>query len=101
MKSEITHADDRRIDLAGSVDPDTYAELERTRSPRLHPVLRCGGCGGGICIKHGIVRKDELFGAHHDAGNCRETLAMPSRALCGRCDEEVDEILAAVLGGVS
>jgi hypothetical protein len=81
VKSEITHADGRRIDLAGSVDPVTYAELESTRSPRLQPVLRCGGCGGGIYIRHGTVRRDELFGAHHDAGSCKETLIIRKSAL--------------------
>jgi hypothetical protein len=74
MKSVIIHADGRRIDLAGTVDPNTYAELENTRSPQQLPVLRCGGCGRGIYIKHGIVRKDELFGCHHFAGTCTETL---------------------------
>ena len=90
MKSEITHVDGRRIDLAGSVDPDTYAELERTRSPRLQPVLRCGGCGAGIYIKHGIVRKDELFGAHHDAGSCRETLVIRKSAMSDEHKREAE-----------
>ena len=90
MKSEITHTDGRRIDLAGFVDPATYTELERTRSPRLHPVLRCGGCGGGIYIKHGIVRKDELFGAHHDAGNCRETLVIRKSAMSDEHKREAE-----------
>lgn len=81
MKSEITHADGRRIDLAGSVDPVTYAELEKTRSPRLDPVLRCGGCDGGVYIQHGRVRKDELFGYHHHAGECTETLVIRKSAM--------------------
>jgi hypothetical protein len=76
MKAVIIHADGRRIDLSATVDPDTYAELENTRSPRHRPVLWCGGCGGGIYIKHGIVRKDELFGCHHHAGTCTETLVI-------------------------
>lgn len=76
MKAEIVHEDGRRIDLAGSVDPDTYAELERIRSPRLHPVLRCGGCGGGIYLQHGRVNKDELFGYHHSAGACTVTFVV-------------------------
>ena len=76
MKSVIIHADGRRIDLAATVDPDTYAGLENTRSPRHQPVLWCGVCGGGIFIKHGIVRKDELFGYHHHAGTCTETLVI-------------------------
>ncbi len=76
MKSVIVHADGRHIDLAVTVDPDTYAELENTHSPRHRPVLRCGGCGGGIYIKHGTVRKDELFGYHHHAGTCTETFVI-------------------------
>jgi hypothetical protein len=76
MKAVIIHADGRRIDLASAVDADTYAELESTRSPRHQPVLWCGGCGGGIYIKHGIVRRDELFGCHHHAGICTETLVI-------------------------
>lgn len=90
MKSEITHADGRRIDLAGSVDPATYAELEKTRSPRLQPVLRCGGCAGGIYIRHGAVRKDELFGAHHDAGSCRETLVIRKSAMSDEHKREAE-----------
>lgn len=74
MKSVIVHADGRRIDLADTISAEVYEELERTRSPRAHPVLFCGGCNGGIYIRHGSVRKDELFGAHHDRGECRETL---------------------------
>jgi hypothetical protein len=76
MKSVIIRADGRQIDLAATVDPDTYAELENTRSPHHRPVLRCGGCGGGIYIKHGIIRKDELFGYHHHAGTCTETFVI-------------------------
>ena len=76
MKSVIIHADGRHIDLAATVDPDTYAELENTRSPRHQPVLWCGTCGGGIYLKHGIVRKDQLFGCHHHAGTCTETLVI-------------------------
>ncbi len=76
MKAVIIHADGRRIDLAATVDPDTYAELENTPSPRNQPVLWCGNCGGGIHIKHGIVRKDELFGCHYHAGTCTETLVI-------------------------
>jgi hypothetical protein len=74
MKAVIIYADGREIDLAAAVDPDIYAELENTRSPRRQPVLSCGACGGGIYIKHGIVRRDELFGYHHHAGICTETL---------------------------
>jgi hypothetical protein len=77
MKSVIIiHADGRHIDLAGTVDPDTYAELENTRSPHHRPVLRCGGCNGGVYLQHGRVRKDELFGYHHNAGTCTETLVV-------------------------
>jgi hypothetical protein len=74
MKSVILHADGRRTDLAGAVDPATYTELENLHCPRRNPVLWCGGCGGSIYIRHGSTRKDELFGAHHDRGDCAETL---------------------------
>jgi len=76
MKSVIIHADGRRVNLAAAIDAELYEELEGTHSPRQQPVLRCGGCDGGIYIRHGSVRKDELFGAHHDAGDCRETLSI-------------------------
>ena len=81
MKSVIIHADGRHIDLAATVDPDTYAELENTRSPHYQPVLRCGGCRGPIYIRHGSTRKDELFGTHFTAGNCAETLIIRKATL--------------------
>jgi len=81
MKSVIIHADGRHINLAAAISPAIYEELEITRSPRINPVLRCGGCNGGIYIRHGSTRKDELFGAHHDAGNCAETLAIRKAAM--------------------
>jgi hypothetical protein len=76
MKSVVIHADGRRIDLAGTVSAELYEELEGTHSPRANPVLYCGGCNGGISIRHGSVRKNELFGAHHDAGDCTESLTI-------------------------
>jgi hypothetical protein len=76
MKSEIILADGRRVDLAASVGPAIYAELEKTHSPRLYPALRCGRCGGGVHLQHGRVRKDELFGYHHDTGSCAATLVV-------------------------
>jgi hypothetical protein len=76
MKSVIIRADGRRIDLAGAISAELYEELEGTHSPRADPVLYCGGCNGGIYIRHGSIRKVELFGAHHDAGGCREALAI-------------------------
>ena len=90
MKSEIIHADGRRIDLAGSVDPATYAELEKTRSPRLQPVLTCGGCGGGIYLQHGRVRKDELFGYHHNAGTCAQVLVVRKSAMSDEHKREAE-----------
>jgi len=76
VKSVIVHADGRRINLAGGLAPELYEELEGTigHSPRANPTLHCGGCGDGIYVKHGSTRKDELFGAHYDVGNCPETL---------------------------
>lgn len=76
MKSVIAFRDGRRVSLAGAIDPELYAELERTHSPRKDPVLFCGGCGGGIYLRHGIVRRDELFGAHHEAGDCAQTFTV-------------------------
>jgi len=90
VKSEIIHADGRRIDLAGFVDAATYAELEKTRSPRMQPVLRCGGCGGGVYVQHGRVRKDELFGYHHHAGTCTETLAIRKSAMSDEHKREAE-----------
>lgn len=76
MKSVIVHADGRRIDLAGAISAELYEELEGTHSPRVNPKLYCGGCHGSIYIRHGSVRTAELFGAHHDAGNCAQRLAI-------------------------
>lgn len=76
MKSVIVHADGRRINLASGIDPELYAELEGTQGcgSRNNPLLFCGGCGGGVYIRHGTVRRDELFGTHYDRGGCPETL---------------------------
>src|ERR1039457_2713523 len=76
MKSVIIHADGRHTNLAGAISPELYAELENTRSPRGNPVLWCGGCKGALYIRHGPLRRDVLFGAHHQAGSCLETLAI-------------------------
>ena len=76
MKSVIAFRDGRRVNLASAVSPELYAELEGTVSHRKDPSLFCGGCGGGIYVKHGSARRDELFGAHHDAGTCGEVLAI-------------------------
>lgn len=81
MKSVIVHADGRRIDLAATIDPNTYAELENLTSSRKDPVLRCGGCHGSIYIRHGSTRKDELFGTHFTAGTCAETLIIRKATL--------------------
>jgi hypothetical protein len=90
MKSAIILADGRRVDLAASVDPATYAELEKTRSPRLHPALRCGGCRGGIYLQHGRVNKDQLFGYHHDPGSCAETLVIRKSAMTDEHKREAE-----------
>jgi len=79
MKSAIILADGRRVDLAASVDPATYAELEKTRSPRLHPALRCGGCGGGIYLQHGRVRKDSCSATTMTPGPAPRRLSSASR----------------------
>ena len=78
MKSVIIHADGRRVNLAAAISPELYAELECTqgRGSRKNPLLFCGGCGGGVYVKHGSTRRDELFGAHFDAGNCNEDLTI-------------------------
>ncbi len=76
MKSLIIHADGRRTDLSGGVGPDTYAELETGRYSRSSPSLWCGACGGSIYIRHGSTRTDELFGAHHNAGDCAADLTI-------------------------
>ncbi len=76
MKAVIIHADGRRTDLSRGVDPDTYAKLENTSYSGRSPALWCGGCGGTVYIRHGVRRKDELFGAHHDAGSCEARLVI-------------------------
>lgn len=78
MKSVIVHMDGRRINLASTIDPELYAELEDTqgRGSRKDPLLSCGGCGDGVYIRHGSVRRDELFGAHYDRSDCPETLVI-------------------------
>lgn len=81
MKSVIVFRDGRSVSLAGAIDPELYAELERTHSPRKDPTLFCGGCRAGIYLRHGIVRKDELFGAHHDAGTCPDTFIVRKSAM--------------------
>lgn len=76
MKAVIVHSDGRNTDLSRGVDPATYAELENARYSRSNPALWCGTCGGSIYIRHGSRRKDELFGAHHDAGSCEARLVI-------------------------
>lgn len=77
MKSLLIFADGRRVNLASPVDPETYAELEATqgRGSRKCPLLLCGGCNGGIHVRHGSARRDELFGVHFE-GNCPEPLTI-------------------------
>jgi len=100
VKSVIIHADGRRTDLAGMVDSATYAELENLRCPRHSPVLWCGGCGGSIYVRHGATRKDELFGAHHDRGDCTETLVIRKSLLSDehKCQAEYHALAAQDAG---
>lgn len=83
MKSVIVFRDGRRVNLATGVDTEMYAELEGTqgRGSRKEPLLFCGGCAGGVYVKHGSARRDELFGAHFDAGGCAEDLAIRKSAM--------------------
>ena len=76
MRSVIAFADGRSVDLAGSIGGELYAELERIRSPRAHPALRCGSCHGGIYLQHGRRVRDVLFGYHHHAGDCPVTFTV-------------------------
>jgi len=80
MKSVIVHADGRRIDLASGITPEAYAELEATQGQgtQRKPLLFCGGCNGGVYVKHGHIQRDELFAAHYQRGDCLETLAITS-----------------------
>jgi hypothetical protein len=74
VKSEIVFRDGRRVNLDGGVTSEAYAELEGTqgRGTGKDPLLFCGGCHGGVHIRHGRARRDELFGAHFDAGACAD-----------------------------
>lgn len=83
MKSVIVMRDGRRVDLWETVDAGTYAELEGTqgKSTRKDPLLFCGGCGGGLHVRHGTVNRNELFGAHFDAGYCTADLTIRKSAM--------------------
>ena len=100
MKAVIVHADGRRIDLSGGVDPDTYAALENTSYSRRSPALWCGSCGGTVYIRHGYRRKDELFGAHHDAGSCDSRLVIRPAGMSDehKCQAEHQAIAARHAG---
>lgn len=78
MKSVIIHADGRHVNLAGDIAPEAYAELEATQGQgsRQKPLMFCGGCNGGVYVKHGYVQREELFAAHYQRGDCLETLAI-------------------------
>ena len=80
MKSVIIHADGRHVNLADAISPEAYAELEATQGQgsRQKPLMFCGGCTGGVYVKHGYVQRDELFAAHYQRGGCLETLAITS-----------------------
>jgi hypothetical protein len=80
VKSVIVHADGRHVNLADAIRPEVYAELETTQGQgsRQKPLMFCGGCNGGIYVRHGHVQRDELFGAHYQRGDCQETLAITS-----------------------
>jgi hypothetical protein len=83
VKAVIVFRDGRRVNLAGGVNADLYAELEGTqgRGSRKGPLLSCGGCDGAVYVKHGRAHRDELFGAHFDAGTCAEELAIRKSAM--------------------
>lgn len=83
MKSVIAFRDGRRANLAAAVSTELYTELEGTQghSKRKDPLLFCGGCGGGLYVRHGTARRDELFGAHFDAGTCAEDLTIHRSAM--------------------
>lgn len=72
MKSVIVFRDGHRVDLSGGVDAGDYAELENTqgRGTRKEPLLFCGGCRGGVYVRHGTERRDVLYGAHFEAVDC-------------------------------
>jgi hypothetical protein len=80
VKSVIIHADGRSVDLASGITPEAYAELEATQGQgtQKKPLMFCGGCNGGVYVKHGHVQRDELFAAHYQRGDCLETLAITS-----------------------
>lgn len=78
VNSEIAFRDGRRVNLADGVAPEVYAELEGTqgRGSQAYPLLFCGGCGGGVYIRHGSARRNKLFGAHFAAGDCTVDLTV-------------------------
>lgn len=83
MRSLLILADGRQVNLASPIGPETYAELEGTqgRGTRKSPLMFCGGCNGGVYIKHGRANRDELFGAHFEAGDCAEDLTIRRSAM--------------------
>lgn len=103
MQSVIRHRDGRTVDLAGGVDAPTYAELEATQGhgSRRDPLLFCGRCNGGIYIRHGRVRRDELFGTHYYDGKCPETFIIRKTAPMSDEHKRMQEytVLAANDGG--
>lgn len=100
MKAVIVHSDGRNTDLSQGVDPATYAELESNRYSRSSPTLWCGSCGGSLYIRHGSKRKDELFGAHHDAGRCEARLVISPAGLSDehKCQAEYHALAAEHAG---
>jgi hypothetical protein len=78
VKSQLIMRDGRRVNLASAISPELYGELEGTqgRGTRQQPLLSCGACGGGIYIRHGSIRRDELFGTHFDTENCTANLTI-------------------------
>ena len=95
MKYLIIHADGRRTNLAAAVDPDTYAELETGSYPRINPLLWCGSCGGSIYIRHGSTRTQELFGAHHQASQCKADLTIRKSRMSDEHKRQADYHAAA------
>lgn len=75
MKDELIHEPTgRTIDLAGRMDAVTFTWLESLQgsSPRSKPTLWCGGCGGGLYLRHDPRRRDRLHGVHYVKTQCRD-----------------------------
>lgn len=83
MRNIIRFRDGREVNLSGGVDAEAHAELEATqgRGSRRDPLLFCGGCGGGVYIRHCITDPVELSGVHFDRNGCPEALKIRKRLM--------------------